>query len=147
MTLIAWDGKVLAADRNLFHGDDIIGQHNKLLRIDADRIGAFCGVQPVGWQIVEWLRNGGRREEYPSDARNENMLTDLFVVHRDGTVHIYGKSPWPSVLRMQRHAIGMGAEYARAAMQCGRDAVQAIEVAAVFNHWVGGGVDTMAFDG
>lgn len=45
------------------------------------------------------------------------------------------------------HAIGTGRDYARAAMHLGRNAVEAVQVAILFDENCGNGVDTLTFPG
>jgi len=61
----------------------------------------------------------------------------------DGTVMFhqeYGAFP----LECCYAALGTGAAYALAAMECGRTASEAVAIAALFDVWTGGGADVLA---
>lgn len=147
MTVIAWDTKTLAADRRCHDGTDaIVGYRTKLVRIDADRIGGFSGTQPIGQMLIDWVRAGASIEAFPKEAKEKEDRTTLMVIHRSGRIELYCNFPYPSVLDNGRAAAGCAAQEARVAMHCGKTAAEAIEVAALFDPWIGGGVDTLTFD-
>lgn len=142
MTVIAWDGTTLAADRRATLGGHTYATR-KLFRIgdtlvgfsgSADRIGAYRA----------WLEAGRDVATYPKQEENSNVY--FLVIHRDGTIERFEDTPWPIVICEPQAVLGSGRDYARAALHLGYDAVCAVSVACEFDESCGNGVYTLRFD-
>ena len=60
MTTIAWDGKILAADRLVTRGDVIYDYQDKIYKLkNGDRI-ACAGSCEDTLKVIEWLENGSK---------------------------------------------------------------------------------------
>lgn len=144
MTVIAWDGKTLAADK-MSADEWTVRTVTKIRRVRGGM--ALCGSvgdADRGRALIHWFDKGG---EFPATlARADALVATLLVVHRDGTVEMYQREPHPIVLDSRPVALGSGADAAMAAMLCGRDAATAVRIASTVCRGVGCGVDTLSFE-
>ena len=151
MTTIAWDGKTLAGDRLCTDGS-MKHDRSKIMRYQNIDMGifliAYAGRVDVGDEMVQWYAGGvWLVEKYPQAQRDESTSVTFIVVERCGDIVEYGITPYP--IRHSKppfYAIGSGREYAMAAMHCGKTAAEAVEIAAVYDLYTGGGVDVVTHD-
>lgn len=137
MTVIAWDGKTLAADKRatgshvytvskLFRsGEYIVGCSG-----EADQVGAFRA----------WFDDGRDPATYP---KNDDRKLFMLAVHVSGRIERYETTAWPITVESRFCAMGSGQPYAMAAMHLGCDAMRAVLVACEFDEGCGNGVDTL----
>lgn len=144
MTVIAWDGRTLAADKRAVFGSSTYVV-TKIIRVDADRLVGVAGSMARGALIIDWLRRNGPPAEYPKQEDAEDWVSCI-VVHRDGRIHRYETRGIPIPMESSRHAIGSGRDYATAAMHCGRAAQEAVAIACEYCADCGNGIDTLAFE-
>lgn len=142
MTVVAWDGSTLAADRLMVAGET--KQHTlKLFRgPDWSRL-AITGNLSVARELVLWFQQGAVPDQYPPSNRKLDEGASLIVVDRHGLVRKYESSPFGFDVIGRFCAFGCGAEAALAAMHCGKTAAEAVEIASLYNANCGGGVDTL----
>ena len=139
MTVIAWDGKTLAADKRAAYGSYKGGVVTKIFRWK----GGLCGVSGSmghGMQLVSWLQKGAVEENFPEP---DESGTQFIVVHTDGRVAFYEDSPTPLYFENAHQAIGSGANYALSAMALGKDAKDAVAFACTMDAFCGNGIDTL----
>ena len=141
MTVIAWDGKTLAADRRGRMEYNHIFEKMKLLRVDDCLVG-FSGETALGGAMEKWLRDGRNPETYPKGAGPNNCM---LIVHPSGLIEQFEGLAFPIKIEGTQHAIGSGHAYARAAMFLGHDAIRAVDVACQFDSSCGNGIDSMTF--
>jgi len=140
MTIIAWDGKTLAADKMAVSGTHKAGQVTKIHRWEGGLCG-FSGEMSVGVQLLYWLQCGADPEYFP--AWDDDSGSSFIVITLDGEVTYYDGAPIPLVMENTHHAIGCGRDYALAAMHLGKNAKQAVEVACALDAFCGNGIDTL----
>lgn len=141
MTVIAWDGKTLAADKRAIQNGYVGGTVTKIHRWDGG-LCAFAGDFDVGMQMVEWLRGGGNPEKFPTrQAQNCDAL--FMVIANDGRVARYERTPIPLPFENVQQAMGSGRDYALAAMYLGLSARKAVEVACALDSGCGNGIDEL----
>ncbi len=142
MTTIAWDGRTLATDRqaDTGHGKACV---TKSRRTDKGELLAYSGAAAFGEQMVDWYVRGADPDRFPPSQRDDDDWCRLVVVTTDGKLMAYERTPYPVRFGDRRIAFGSGGDFARAAMHCGCDARQAVEVAACFDPHTGGGVDVL----
>lgn len=132
MTTIAYDGKILAADRRSTIGGVVCSIGAKILRADVPGLG-MCRVGVAGsyWDPEQAL------------LKPDEDVT-LIAVDRRGKcwVRLGDTARWAAAPRA-KWAIGSGAAYAVAAMECGASAMKAVSVAARFDFYTGDGCDTL----
>jgi hypothetical protein len=130
MTTIAWDGKTLAADRwAVGNGPRLLVR--KIARgLNGSLIGA-AGKTCACEALVRWIAEGEVGE--PPVPLSSDDWSEILVVASDGQLYVYGDHG-RFALQNTQMAIGSGAQYALAAMACGRSAAEAVAVAALFDH-------------
>jgi len=146
VTVIAWDGRTLAADKMC--ADDWTARRvTKIRRLrGGEVIAGASGAADRCRALMAWLDAGG---EFPAHLRTADQThATVLAIFRDGRrVALYQREPEPIWLDNDTpHAIGSGAEAALAAMHCGRTSREAVQVASLVCRGVGMGVDTLEFD-
>ena len=141
MTVIAWDGSVLATDKQAT-SSGLRQTATKLRRIN----GCMCAVTG-DWDraqaVFEWFARGAKPEDYPEFQKNNDDWVGMLVVHPDNKVVKYERVPYPYPIEDTPFAIGSGREYALGAMAAGCNAVQAVHIASRYDAGCGLGVDWM----
>ncbi|MFA5898060.1 MAG: hypothetical protein WC829_02985 [Hyphomicrobium sp.] len=142
MSVIAWDGHTLAADKRVSFGT-LIGTTTKIFRV-GDALCATAGSAGGGEEMLVWFRDGAKASEFPASQRGDDWA-GLMVI-RSGEILKYEKSPYPIRLEDKAFAIGCGRDYAIAAMHLGHDARKAVEVAIALDSGCGNGIDTLTLE-
>lgn len=140
MTVIAWDGKTLAADKmscSAGYGYTVTKVH----RLADGSVAAFAGDVDSAMALLHWLNGDRDAATYP-DAQKTND-TSAFVVGPDGKAVSYGKTPHPQVMEDRYYSMGHGRDFALAAMHCGKTAREAVELTCLLDVYCGNGVDTL----
>jgi hypothetical protein len=141
MTVIAFDGQTLAADKRATSGGGIARTVTKIMRSPAGELLAVTGDWDVAMLIRAWFIAGAKPAEFPSEARGEDGAI-LIVIDSSG-IRTYGTGPYPLIIENTKAAFGSGRDYAEAAMYFGHDAVAAVQVASHFQIDCGNGIDTL----
>lgn len=140
MTVIAWDGKTLAADRMMdMHGGKF--PVRKLAQLNDGAIMGGAGDIPRVYEIQNWIADGAVPGELK--AASGDLYARVLLVKADGTVLIYANNEFPIHILRPFMAIGSGQDFAIAAMYLGRTAIQAVYVASELSSECGLGVDTL----
>jgi hypothetical protein len=140
MTIVAWDGKTLAADK-LGDSSGFRRTTTKIRRFDGGLFGS-AGMGSYAAHMFEWIKSGARPETIPAFQLTDEYQ-NVLVVRNDGTVWIYAQSPYPFEMEDAFHAIGSGRDFAIATMYLGFGAVHAVHVASQFETGCGNGIDTL----
>ena len=143
MTIIAWDGKTLAADK----ASTSVGYARtvtKIFRVPEGLVG-FAGCAEHAMQLLEWFMASRPSGEFPKRAKDEECAGALFIGN-DGVCWGYGATPYPERVEERFDAIGCGRDYALAAMHLGHDARHAVEVACALDVNCGKGIDTLSLN-
>ena len=142
MTTIAFDGKVLAADRRKTLGHGIIRSGTKLYDCGEFVFGS-CGDAAHGVVVAEWLK-AGRPAEHPK--LDDDCVFGIAIRKSDRAIFQVEDEQFVLVqLEDAQHAVGSGRDFALSAMALGMTAPQAIEFAARFDAGTGNGVDVYEF--
>lgn len=149
MTVIAWDGKTLAADRRACIGD-AINITTKVFKIENSYgekfLCAFEGSADRGEELINWFFTGHDPEKFPANQKDKEQLTRLCVICKDGEIWLYDQTAYPIRLFQPIFCMGSGADLARAAIHCGKTAKEAVEIASLYNITCGNGVDVLTHD-
>jgi len=140
MTVIAWDGTTLAADKRVSFGNTL-GTVRKIIYVPEHRaiIGA-CGSISQLMDFFAWFkRNSQKAEDYPKSFLDDS--NPQAIVIKDDLVYIHEKSAYPTYIEQPFFAIGSGRDFAIAAMHCGKTAREAVEIACLYDAYCGNGVD------
>lgn len=141
MSVIAWDGVTLAADRRASHGG-FIHTTRKILRV-RDCLLGFTGPTDFGEQMVAWWIKGGQEKDFPESQRSPDDWAGLLVIAPGPTIFKYERTPFPILVHDRQFAVGSGRDFAMAAMACGRTAAEAVEIACRFDSGCGNGIDEL----
>lgn len=145
MTVIAWDGKTLAADR--MSGSTYV---KCPAAIKAHRIRGYlvgvAGEASINAEWRAWFERGANPGDFPDLLRDADRHCTAMAIAVDGTIHLYQATPYPVIVIGPTHAIGSGAEAAMAVMALGHDSKKAVEIASIVCTGVGNGIDTLELD-
>lgn len=142
MTVVAWDGTTLAADKLGCIGD-FTYKITKVFRV-GDRLVGFAGAASMFGQLRAWLESGADPQTYPENKAEDGCY--FIAIRPDGTIERYESTGYPIIVEDKQFAIGNGREYAMAAMHLGCDARKACEIASHFDASCGKGVDSLTFE-
>lgn len=146
MSVIAWDGRQLAADKRASMGG-LIASTTKIFRVEDKQFGealvGYSGNADAGEEMLAWFSAGHDPTTFPPSQRDKDDWAGLLVAWRDGNLWKYERTPFPLRFPPQQFAIGSGRDFALAAMHLGLTAEQAVGVACVFDTGCGNGVDVL----
>ncbi len=145
MTVIAFDGRTLAADKRALIGG-LSRSTTKIHRVGASLVG-FAGDGAQGMEMLAWLRKGAKPVAFPESQRDDDDWASVIVVRPGGFIDLYERTPYPIRYEDKIFAVGSGRDFALAAMHLGLSAKQAVEVACVFDPGCGNGVDELRLRG
>ena len=130
MSVIAWDGKTLAADKRACLGT-LIATTTKIFKACGALV-AYSGDACFGEEMLAWFKDGSDPLKFPPLQRDKDDWSGLLVVWDSGEIWKYERSPYPLKFPKQLFAIGSGRDFALAAMYLGKAAEEAVEVACVY---------------
>lgn len=143
MTVIAWDGKTLAADKRL-SSDNLALTVTKIRRV-GNRLVGVAGDFIAGLQLIESLEKTAKRGRAVPPADDEYEV-QMLVIERNKPPMLFLTEGTPVVLEEPFVAIGSGRDLALAAMHCGKSAVEAVEIACLYNSGCGNGIDVLTWE-
>ena len=144
MTIIAWDGKTLSADKRTSMGG-LHGTTTKLHKICGRLVGG-AGTTAHIHEMLKWLENGCDAEKLPASQRDPKECVSLLVIEPDGKVRQYESSPYPLQIENKFWAIGSGRDFAMTAMYLGKTSREAVEIASALCDGCGNGIDSLELD-
>lgn len=144
MTVIAWDGKTLAADKRA--GTDQPRTVTKIRRATNGALLGCTGTACGDMELMAWYEAGADPEKFPPTQRNNATSSYMIEITPDRKIHMYQDCPFPATFEDGTHAIGSGRDFAMAAMHLGKTARESVEVAIALTATCGNGIDTLEFD-
>jgi hypothetical protein len=141
MTVIAWDGHTLAADKQM--GTAYPRLVTKIRRLATRELVGVTGRFDQGLELIAWYEAGADPATFPAFQANESDNSELIIVRPSGIVYSLSNRPIAMPLENSQHAVGSGRDFAAAAMYLGCDARRAVEVACALAADCGGGVDSL----
>lgn len=135
MTTIAWDGQVLAADKQA-ESAGLKFRTTKIGRLKDGRLYGFAGEADYCREVVLWLEGGAKPEQKDKD----DWWTVLVIGEK---IERFERRLVPIEVEEKTHALGSGRDYAMAAMYLGKSAEEAVLVAHRFDPATGSEVDTL----
>ena len=143
MSVVAWDGKTIAADKRAM----CAGAHfttTKIRKIKrADRFPeylAWTSDQDSGELMASWYEAGADPTAFPACQKDKGSWARLIVADQNGC-RFYERQPVAVRVEDKFSAWGSGRDFALAAMYLGSTARQAVDVAAALSSECGNGVD------
>lgn len=143
MTVIAWRGNTIAADRMQCHGDTQ-AQIEKIHKEPGGVIFAIAGGASAGRLLMDWYREGADPSKWPKCQEHPELWASL-IVWEPNTPYPFYYQQFPSKLYTRPNDYfvwGSGREVAIGALYHGATAIEAVEAA---NHHCAGcgfGVDS-----
>lgn len=141
MTVIAWDGEVLATDTQCTMGN---AKYQSPKAWYESVGGEACIISGVGTlknihRHKQWLIEGGDSPFPYSDI--ENHYYQLILVTKEGLLRYEG-TPYPIEHGVNACAFGEASDFAYGALAMGATAVEAVVVAIQYSHQCGGNVES-----
>lgn len=139
MTVIAWDGKTLAADRQMTWSD----MRSTVCKLRKLPTGEILGVT---WDacrsvaVLKWFEDGADPEKWPK-VQTEEDYARLIVARPGGKLAYFDYLPIEQPILDPFMAFGAGRDFAMGAMAMGADAQKAVEIACRFSVGCGLGID------
>lgn len=144
MTVVAYDGKTLAADRQATYGNTPFPV-TKIFRVGNDLV-AGSGDWSECLAFLEWYESVKFAKLGGSPPKPDFKEGFGILVIRNGELWRYERELVPFLINVPFWAIGSGADYALGAMACGKSAKEAVEIACQFDINCGLGVDVVEVD-
>lgn len=144
MTVIAWDGKTLAGDRQSQAGG-MRSAVRKIERIRGHLVGGSGHSDHVR-EHMAWFADGADPLSFPPSLRADNCPSILLVITPARTVLAYEQTPYPIEILDRHYAIGSGRDFAMTAMFLGFDAVKGVEAANALSTTCGLGCDNLTLE-
>ena len=137
MTVIAWDGNILAADRRM----SAANTHTSILKIHSHgkHAMAISGYVSHGLAILDWFKKGAKPSDWPQPF-NKDEWGNLIVVS-EGRCYLYEDHGVPIEILSEFAAWGCGREFAIGAMAAGMNAIDAVKITNTHCNNCGNGVD------
>ena len=142
MTVIAWDGKTLAADKQAT-SCGLAMTTTKIRQIEDGSVAAYTGDQDSGEVILQWYEDGADPMLWPVVQQTSKGWARLIVADAKGC-RVYDRRPIAVEVEDSFAAGGSGRDFAVAALHCGKSAREAVETASLYSIDCGKGMD--AFD-
>jgi ATP-dependent protease HslVU (ClpYQ) peptidase subunit len=142
MTVIAWDGKTLAADKQCTSSGYATAV-TKIFRVNDGLVG-FAGSPTHGMALLDWIKAGRNLDTWPA-SRDPGSTADILFINNEGKIFEYSGTggPYPEPCEESFIAMGSGRDYALAALYLGHGARRAVEVACALDVFCGKGIDTL----
>jgi hypothetical protein len=140
VTVIAWDGRTLAADKR----GTVAGMAYSVTKVHRVRDGlvAFSGGGAHAAELLNWFNGDRDPATYP--RRGDDDGAGTIYIDTSGRILMYAAAnPFPELIEAPFFARGCGRDYAMAAMHLGCDARRAVEVACAFDVGCGNGIDAL----
>ena len=140
MTVIAWDGKTLAADRQMTWAD-MRSTVNKLRQLPNGEVLAVTGDSARAVAVLRWYEEGADPEKWPK-CQTETDYARLIVARHGGRLVYFDWLPMEQQIIDPFMAFGAGRDFAMGALAMGADAKKAVGIACRFSVGCGLGIDS-----
>lgn len=149
MSVVVWDGKQLAADRQVTDGG-MICNTTKIREIKKGKFKGFLlgavGATATANLLMDWFEAGANPQHFPFEYAKSDMLgATLVVITQDKDIWRYDHLPVPIVMEDEWYSTGSGRDFAYGAMKMGADAVEAVSVACHYSTECGGDIDALTW--
>lgn len=132
---------MLAGDKRLTVGS-LYRTSTKIHRVGSALVG-YTGSGAQCAEMLAWARSGFRKATFPDGQRDQENAIALLVIRPGGVIQVYEYTPYALEYEDKQFALGSGRDFALAAMRLGKNARDAVLLAAEFDPGTGDGVDTL----
>lgn len=143
MSVIAWDGKMVAADKQATLGTLRV-MTTKIRRIASGEILGWTGDQDSGMIVAKWYEDGADPEKWPVSQKDKDDWSRLLVFSSKNPPKFYERQPVAVTVEDKFMAWGCGRDFAIGAMALGSNAIDAVLIASRFDSACGMGVDSFS---
>lgn len=140
MSTVAWDGKILAADKQATVAE-LARSCSKIRKLPNGDILAVTGTLGPCLIMMQWYEDGADISTYPPCQKEKDDWGRLIVAKPTGEILEYEQYPVVMMPDPGKHAWGSGRDYALGAMAMGANAIQAVEIASRFDVNTGCGLE------
>lgn len=140
MTVIAWDGRILAADKQVTM-NGIKFSTTKLKYLGNGDYAAMAGDINCCLAMMEWYKDGADRDKFPQLGNGNDNSSLLLVIRNNLSAVYYENSPFAVNVEDRKIAFGCGRDLALGAMAAGAGAFEAVKIACQFDIHCGVGCD------
>lgn len=149
MSVIVWDGKKLAADKQVTDGG-LLRTTTKIRKVTKGKFKGFligaCGATATANLLMDWFEVGAKPEHFPYEyAKSNEFGATLMVITDTKAIFRYDHLPVPIIMEDKMYATGSGRDFAYGALSMGADAVKAVEVACELSIECGIGIDVLTW--
>lgn len=146
MTVIVWDGSILAADKQATD-DGVRRTVTKIRKVTRGRMKGYLmgGSGPCSQAnaLMDWFESGANPNHFPKYQDSDNLAAVLTVITPEKLILRYEFQPSPIVFEDEQYATGSGRDIAYGALEMGADAVSAVEVVCKYMADCGMGIDAI----
>ena len=150
MSIIAWDGTCIAADRRSSNNDFgfVGGKLIEVVRGHVRFIVGWTGICENGLALLRWFEQGERETDWPKCQTKEDWCRLIILNMNHNQIVTYEQHPIAQPLHPENKfmAWGAGRDFALGAMAAGKTAIEAVEIASQFCNSCGNGVDVFRVD-
>lgn len=141
MTVIAWDGRQLVADKMCSYSSGHFSTVTKIFqRHDGYLYGVAGSIESIPL-LQNWFESGGNPSEFPTLKQGEEA--ELLCIDLEDNCYYMVNNPYGVKIESRYFAIGVGSPAAEALMEAGMDAKRAVEQVCKMNIYCGGGIDVL----
>ena len=140
MSVIAWDGRTIAADCQATTAGMRV-RVRKLHLMPNGTVLGWTGDNEMGLALVNWYVSGGDRKAWPEFQKGEDWTRLIVVSPEFHLPFCYERLPERQFVKDAFIAFGSGRDWAMGAMAMGADARKAVEIANQFCTGCGLGVE------
>lgn len=142
MSIIAWDGMYLAADKCSIGGFNY-GTITKIFKIRNSLVG-IAGTTIMMPQLLKWIEDP-ENVPMPESQKNSETFSLIMEITEDRKIRIYENAPLPWTNEIDKWAIGSAADMAIGAMHAGASALEAVSICSKYAPHCGMGMDVLTF--
>ena len=145
MTTIACRDGIMAADSAVWRGGMLVEKNaTKIVQCCGSLI-ACAGDASYQEAFLKWFINGEKKDSVPPQPDEDSTCVALRL-DRDGSMYIYfWPAFYPILVKNEHQAIGSGEQIAMAAMELGKTAIEAVELACTLDQSTRGPVKWDSF--
>ena len=125
MTTIATDGVTIAADGRQCSGSEVITDNGRKIIVRGGHIFAIAGGQAAAVAAIDWVLAGAIHDEAPKAGEHGWRLIVIDPNRR--LVRYTSECPYPDEFYYPQ-SFAAGADFARAAMLCGKSPAEAVQL-------------------
>lgn len=139
MTIIAWDGEMVAADKQATqNGTTRIT--TKLVMMN-NVVATFNGCEAAGLMLSNWYFEGANIDKWPQKIQDGEDWSEL-IIFEYPNVFVYQRYPQCIQIKNKFWAWGSGKDLAIGAMAAGASAIEAVKIASKYDDGCGLGIDS-----